>query len=205
MAAVRMRRKPPTPFMRVTPETKRAREVVGTLTDPARLVMSRLKEDRKATALSLPELAMAIDPGLPGLLASARAEGEDAWEARERRFDPSRTTENLILDDRQRANIAWRVRAAEAEKNAGPIEHRLLPDGGLLPALGDHPAWGVSLQRARAVIVELETLGLLTSVEVRGASVSEKWTLTDWGRTVVRVVSVHEWRKVKAEAGKSEG
>lgn len=183
------------PFLRVSPEVKRAREVLAMLTPEARAVMSRMKGGE--TVLSLPELAMTIEPNLPGLLVSARAEGEDAWEARSRRFDPARTTENLVLDDQQRANFHARARqeAALSKQAKEPLEQRLLPDGGLLPALGDHPSWGLSLQRARAVIVELETLGLLIAVEVRGASVSEKWTPTTEGRRVCGQLSVNEWRK----------
>lgn len=161
-----------------------ARRVAKTLTPGARVVMSRLKE-RSVLALSLAEMAMVIEPGLPGLVLPMKDP-----DVRAARWDPSRTSEVLEHDDTQRALLYAAIRGTKE-----PIQQRLLPDGGLLPALEGNPAWGRAMERARAIVVELETLRLVARVEVRGTTVSEKWTLTEEGKKVCKELSIQEWRE----------
>lgn len=152
----------------------RAQQLARALTPNARVILSRLKE-RSAVALSLAEMAFSLKPNLPGLVRTA--DGESFVPA-----PPSSEKKAVMLNQ------------GVSKRRGGPIEFRFLPDGGLRPELFGDPAWEEGLQISRAVVVELETLELICRLEVRGASISEKWTLTSLGKKVCNHVRVSDWR-----------
>lgn len=153
-----------------------AREKLAMLSLPARFVMSRFKEG--AGALSLWEMAIVVDPSLPGIplppMASIYEASKDGAEVyrpvrKDRRFGPRKAL-------------------------TSPMEKRLDRDGRVLPELEERQEWRAALVTTRAVITELGALNLLRPVTVVGGH-PDKWTTTALGERVMRLTSVSEWRE----------
>lgn len=136
-------------------------------------------------------MAVCIEPNLPGLVLPKHHESRMAM------WDKTRSGELREYH----SSAMKRAASSGVTGYRLPVQSRFLPGGAVLPALEDEPEWVVALELARAVVVELETLGLLERLEVRGHTVSEKWTLTPFGKTCAKLLSVQDWRQA---AGKKE-
>jgi len=157
------------------------RDVLALLTPRARLVLSRFKEG--AGALSLAEMAIVIEPGLSGI--PLEPELQDLRKVRERWAHPV----DAQLQPAARSRYGPRK----------PLEKRMDGLGNALPGLEEREDWRAAYILARAVITELDALGLLVPVRTRGDTPA-KWTTTPSGDRVARLTSVKEWRR---EARKS--